>query len=469
MQLAFVFSVLFAICAPSLAAEKPNIILVMCDDLGWKDVGFNGGKIINTPNLDEMASNSLKFARFYAQAPVCSPTRGSCLTGRHPFRYGIVTANAGHMKTQELTLAELLKEHGYTTGHFGKWHIGTLTKTVRESNRGGKPGSEQHFAPPQDNGFDVCFSTEAKVPTFDPMLAPANAPRNAWNAITDRSKAKSYGTHYWNQEGEIVNDNLDGDDSKVIMDRAIPFIRSASENATPFFAVIWFHAPHLPVVADAEHRAPYSKFDSVHFQNYFGCVSAMDEQIGRLRSTLRELGTAENTLITFCSDNGPEGNSKSPGSAGKFRGRKRSLYEGGVRVPGLIEWPAVIEGGASTDFPAVTSDYLPTIVDIIGAELGDKRPIDGVSLYSTFRGKTSERSKAIGFESKGQLALSDNRFKLIRPKPDAKWELYDLISDPSEKNDLAVSKPDVVSEMSKRLLAWQASCAASSRGADYTD
>ena len=128
------------------AAERPNIVLVMCDDLGWGDVGFNGGEDIQTPHLDAMAKASLRFERFYAAAPVCSPTRGSCITGRHPFRYGIYFANTGHMKPEELTLAELLKRHGYTTGHFGKWHLGTLTKTDKDANRGGPQGKEAFFS-----------------------------------------------------------------------------------------------------------------------------------------------------------------------------------------------------------------------------------------------------------------------------------------------------------------------------------
>ena len=141
----------------ALAAEEPNIVLIMCDDLGWGDVGFNGNKVIRTPHLDAMAKGGMKFNRFYAAAPVCSPTRGSCITGRHPFRYGIPFANSGHMKPEELTLAELLKKQGYTTGHFGKWHLGTLTKTVKDANRGGPRGAK-NYSPPQVNGFDACFT-----------------------------------------------------------------------------------------------------------------------------------------------------------------------------------------------------------------------------------------------------------------------------------------------------------------------
>jgi len=135
-----------------LAEESPNVILCMCDDLGWGDVGFNGNTVIQTPHLDKMAASSLKFNRFYAAAPVCSPTRGSALTGRHPFRYGVFFANTGHMRAKELTLAEELKGRGYTTGHFGKWHLGTLTTTEPDANRGG-PKGKAHFAPPWKNGF----------------------------------------------------------------------------------------------------------------------------------------------------------------------------------------------------------------------------------------------------------------------------------------------------------------------------
>ncbi len=260
-------------------AETPNIILVMCDDLGWGDVGFNGSKNIRTPHLDAMAKGSLRFERFYAAAPVCSPTRGSCITGRHPYRYGVYFANTGHMKRQELTLAELLKKHGYATGHFGKWHLGTLTKTETEANRGG-PRGVAHFSPPQANGFDVCFSTESKVPTWDPMLRPkGNNSRRWWDPAKENG---SYGTGYWDEKGKRVTQNLRGANSRVIMDRAIPFIRTAAKNKKPFFTIVWFHTPHLPVVAGPQYTRMYAVHEK-YAQHYYGCITAMDEQIGRLR------------------------------------------------------------------------------------------------------------------------------------------------------------------------------------------
>jgi len=462
--------VLICVAPLLIAAEKPNIILVMCDDLGWGDVGFNGNKIIHTPHLDAMAKNSLRFERFYAAAPVCSPTRGSCITGRHPYRYGVYFANTGHMKTEELTLAELLKKHGYATGHFGKWHLGTLTKTETEANRGG-PRGVKNFSPPQVNGFDVCFSTESKVPTWDPMLRPKNnKSKTWWDPAEDNGP---YGTAYWNEKGARVTENLRGDDSRVIMDRAIPFIRAAAKKEQPFFTIVWFHAPHLPVVAGPEYTKLYAKH-SKFAQHYYGCITALDEQVGRLRKELRTLGIADNTLVTFCSDNGPEGNASAPGSAGHFSGRKRSLLEGGIRVPGLVEWPAKIKPGV-TAIPAVTSDYLPTILDLIGAEQTDKRPLDGISLVPLFKGKMKERGQPIGFQSAGQVALISDRYKIYgsggRKKEQEltlpKLKLFDLKKDPSEKNDLAAQHPDLIKKMTATLKQWRKSCRHSDTGGDY--
>ena len=460
------------------AAVQPNIVLVMCDDLGWGDVGFNGNTVIRTPHLDAMAKQSLRFERFYAAAPVCSPTRGSCITGRHPYRYGVYFANTGHMKPEELTLAELLKKHGYATGHFGKWHLGTLTKTQKDANRGG-PDGVAHFSPPQANGFDVCFSTESKVPTWDPMWTPkkhsgGSSRKNWWQPLEDTAGMIPYGTGYWDEKGKRVTQNLRGDNSRVIMDRVIPFIRAAAKNKKPFFTIVWFHTPHLPVVAGPEHTKLYAKHEK-YAQHYYGCITAMDEQVGRLRTELRTLGVANNTLLTFCSDNGPEGRSgKAPGTAGHLSGRKRSLLEGGVRVPGLIEWPSKIKPGV-TDVPAVTSDYLPTILDILGAKPADKRPLDGISLLPLFAGKMKERDKPIGFQSAGQVALIGDRYKIYgkgtRKNQSGKMpalKLFDLVDDPAEKNDLATKHPEILKTMALDLEKWRASCRRSDKGADYS-
>jgi len=473
-------------------AAKPNIVLIMADDLGWGDTGFNGNTVIQTPHLDLMAKDGLKFNRFYAAAPVCSPTRGSVLSGRHPFRYGIATANSGHLLAEERTLAELLRKLGYTTGHFGKWHLGTLTKTERDSNRGGSRGAE-HFSTPVMNGFDVNFSTEAKVPTWDPLLRPTQARRTWWDPIQPGVKSQNYGTAYWDHHGNRVIENMRGDDSRVIMDRVIPFIDAAVKSGKPFFTVVWFHAPHLPVVAGPKYTALYSTADK-YAQHYYGCVTALDEQVGRLRAELDRLGVAEDTLITFCSDNGPEGKTRndktsgsesnprdgSPSSAGPFRGRKRDLFEGGIRVPGVIVWPREIKAGSITDYPAVTSDYLPTILEVVDVKLPETLPIDGVSLLPVFKTPALSRRKSIGFHFQGRVALVGDRYKLIQypegtvegndeslPRSNGEFQLFDLLADPGETTDIAAKHPDVVSEMSQQLDAWLKSCRRSASGGDY--
>lgn len=450
----------------SRSAERPNIVLMMSDDQGWGDVAYNGHPELKTPNLNRMANAGLRFNRWYSGAPVCSPTRGSALTGRHPYRYGIFNPNTGRMPAQEVTLAEALKAQGYATGHFGKWHLGTLSTVVKDSNRGG-PGTEEIYSPPWENGFDVCFSTESRMPTYNPMVSPS---LEAGPLRRGQEPGKSFQSYYWTGPGSIATKNLAGDDSRVIMDRVVPFARQAVENEQPFFAVVWFHAPHEPVVAGPRHRAMYSQY-SEDKQHYYGVVTALDEQIGRLRGLLQELGAAENTMLWFTSDNGPAPkrvSSRCKGSPGPFRGRKGSLYEGGVRVPGLLEWPARVKPGI-TDVPCSTSDYFPTVLDLLGFQMESQpEPIDGVSLRPLLEGQVDQRPRPIAFQQHHQVSLTDNRYKLISTaKENKSYELYDLLKDPSETANMALKKPEVKQQMKKKLEDWIASCEKSRSGADY--
>lgn len=440
------------------AQQLPNVILMMADDQGWGDTGYNGHPYLKTPNLDAMAAAGLRFDRFYSGAPVCSPTRGSALTGRHPFRYGIRFANVGHMRPDEVTLAEALRSAGYTTGHFGKWHLGTLSKTVKDGRRGGRDPKE--YAPPWEHGFDVSFSTEQAVPTWDPM------------------KDQPFLTKYWTGPDEYAQTNLEGDDSRAIMDRALPFISDALRRKKPFFAVIWFHAPHEPVRAGDKYRAMY-KEHSEGEQHFYGTITALDEQVGRLRAELRRLGVSENTMVWYCSDNGPEGKSpfagRTRGSAGGLRGRKRSLFEGGIRVPGLLEWPARIRQPRRTAVPCVTSDYLPTILEATGLPR-KARVIDGISLMPLIEGRVKERPRNIAFETTGQaeerlgsppLALIGNRYKLLSALDESNDMLFDLVADPGERHDISAEKPEIVRAMRDELSKWRESCHASEAGRDY--
>ena len=447
----------------AVPTAKPNIILAMADDLGWGDLGFNGNRIIKTPHLDEMARAGLRFERFYSGAPVCSPTRGSCLTGRHPYRYGIWSANQGHLRKEEIGLAEALKTQGYTTGHFGKWHLGTLDPT--RSGKGAGRDAARNYMTPGMQGTDEWFATEYGVRLWDPFTDAAANP------------------YYHN--GKLATENLEGDDSRVLMDRAIPFIRKAAAEKKPFLAVIWFHAPHEPVVAGPEFRKMYAGRDEGE-QHFYGVITALDVQMGRLRKELRDLGIADNTMLWFTSDNGPEGDTGDKGtqrgSAGPFRGRKRSLWEGGIHVPGLLEWPALIKPGSVTSIPCSTLDYFPTTLDILGFKMtGQPEPGDGVSLVPLFEGKMKERPVPIPFETLGgtgskssrdspKMALVDNRYKLLTDMEGAgdKDLLFDLLADRGETKNLAAENADIVQSMKAKLAAFRASCQRSAAGKDYT-
>ena len=457
---------LFA-CVSNNSEDLPNIILIMADDLGWGDTGFNGNEIIITPSLDELAENGVVFRRFYSAAPVCSPTRASCLTGRHPYRMGIYNANSGFLKMEELTLAELLKRNGYVTGHFGKWHLGTLTNTVLDANRGGR-GDTSIYSPPWENGFDVCFSTESKVPTWDPMITPGIEAGD----IGNRVPGSDFGTYYWTGEGEIVKDNLDGDDSRIIMDRVIPFINAAVENNNPFLAVIWFHTPHLPVLTGSEYQRLYTDY-STDIQQYYGAITAMYNQVGRLVNLLKSNNVYNNTIIFFTSDNGPEGmlrQGRTQGSTAGFKGRKRSLYEGGIRVPGFMTWPDKIQIPSLSDIPVSTSDYYPTIMKITGINLDDRvEPIDGKDIMEMLSSPESNRNKPIGFLSGNQRALISDRFKIYSSDNGKTYELYDLINDPYEIYDLINTHEKKASDMVIALESWIYSCNESDKGKDYRD
>jgi len=449
--------------------QRPNIILIMTDDQGWFDAGFNGNTQIKTPNLDKLAADGVIFDRFYSASAVCSPTRASVITGRNPLRINIPDANSGHMLPGEITLPEILGQQGYATGHFGKWHLGTLTKDTFDANRGGRPKFNAHYSLPTEHGYDVYFSTESKVPTFDPMVYPENfeegeSLRYGWRSIKKNETTRHYGTAYWTGENQKEHTNLEGDNSRIIMDRVIPFIENAKNENRPFFSTLWLHTPHLPVVSDSIHRNQYADMD-LQKQIYYGTLTAMDEQIGRLWSKLEAMDIQENTIIFFCSDNGPENGT--PGSAGAFRERKRSLYEGGVRVPAFMVWKNHVEAGLRLDFPSVTSDYLPTLLDILKIPYPDNRPIDGQSLWSVLQGEEEQRENAIGFIYKQKLSWVDKRYKLIRTTENSEFELYDLRTDASETKNIIQDQPKLAKKMKQDLFAWKKSVENSGKGVDY--
>lgn len=450
-------------------AEKPNIILCMADDQGWGDMAYNGHPVLKTPNFDRMAAEAMRFDRFYSAAPVCSPTRGSVMTGRHPNRFGCFSWGYP-IRPQEITIAEALKQAGYVTGHFGKWHLGSVCK--------GSPVN------PGACGFDEWFS----APNFfdnDPILS---------------------------REGTAVQ--LKGESSMVTADAALEFIRKHAGGQKPFLAVVWFGSPHLPHKAAEEDRVLYAG-QKEEMANYYGEITGVDRAVGKLRSELKTLGIRDNTILWYCSDNGGVKRVSMTGG----RANKGQVYEGGLRVPVILEWPARIPKPQVTNVPCNTSDMLPTLLDIAGVRPDKDRPLDGVSLVPLIDGKAKSRPKPIGFwdikeagirtpsdewmtellalqkegreetdparlcldaeniqkqypedSFPGHSAWLDWPWKLHRIQDKAgetKLELYNLADDPDEKTDLSATEADRVKSMRPGLEKWLTSVVRSLNGKDY--
>ncbi len=452
------------------AGEKPNIILVMADDQGWGDMAYNGDPVVKTPNFDAAAAAGLRMDRFYAAAPVCSPTRASVLTGRHPNRSAVF--KWGHaLRPQEITIAEALKTAGYTTGHFGKWHLGSV-----------RPGSPVN---PGANGFDVWLSAE-------------NFYEN--DAILSR-------------EGKAVQ--VKGESSLIAADAALEFIEGAVKKRQPFLAVVWFGSPHSPHIASDELRELY-KDQPKGKANFLGEITGMDRAFGKMRDALKPLGIRDNTILWYTSDNGALG----VGSTGGHRGKKGSIYEGGILVPAILEWPERIKQPRTSEVRCNSSDIYPTLLEIAGVKMDDQPPVDGISLVDLIDGKMESRGQAMGFwdyptggistpsakwmaellkdqqdgieqgrdKSKlrldagkltkeyasdafpGHAAWIDGDWKLHRiagKNGKAKFELYNLAEDRAEKNDVLSEHGDRVEKMQAALAEWQKSVVGSLNGSDY--
>ncbi|MCC9606435.1 sulfatase-like hydrolase/transferase [Blastopirellula sp. JC732] len=463
-------AVVFLSAASLNAADRPNVILVMADDQGWGDVSYNGHKAIKTPELDKAAAEGVRFDRFYAAAPVCSPTRCSVLTGRNPNR-SAVYAWGWPIRPQEITLAERLNAAGYTTAHFGKWHLGSV--------RNDSPVN------PGKNGFDRWVS----APNFydnDPILC-------------DQGKAVQY----------------KGESSDVTADLATDWIREQAKGDKPFFAVVWFGSPHDPHIAADGDRELY-KNEPKGFQDYYGEITGIDRAYGKIRSTLKDLGIRDNTILWYCSDNGAD---KRRGSAGPFREKKGSIYDGGLLVPAILDWPAHFPTPQTTEMRATTCDIFPTVLAAAGLPLDEGRPLDGVNLLPLLAEKVEKRPTPIAFwqtpnkgvstpsatlmgdllakqqaggdlpadevsvhaadlpqpvistESfPGHAALTDGDWKLHRienAKGAVRFELYDLASDPYEKEDVLSQYPEETAKLKKLLQKWETSVVNSLNGADY--
>ena len=290
-------------CTENVDDEPPNIILIMTDDQGWGQTGYYDHPVLKTPNLDAMAENGLRFERFYAAAPVCSPTRASILTGRTNDRTGVMDHGYA-LRKQEKTIAVALKKAGYATGHFGKWHLNGL--------RGpGVPVLKDDSHSPGKFGFDH-WLTVTNFFDIDPLMS---------------------------DNGSFID--LKGNSSEIIVKKALEFIKEKTSQNLPFFAVIWDGSPHDPFLASEKDRDNFNDLDN-QSQHHYGELVAFDRSLGVLRKTLKDLGLENNTILWYCSDNGGLRNI-SPPSVGGLRGYKTTIWEGGLRVPAIIEWPKVIK------------------------------------------------------------------------------------------------------------------------------
>lgn len=423
------------------APSKPNILLVMADDQGWGDTSYNGHPELKTPNLDDLASSGLRLDRFYSAHCNCSPTRGSVMTGRHPVRYGTFKPGAP-IRIQELTIAEVLQSAGYATGHFGKWHLNGGNGDKNTTEMPGRAILASDPLSPGKMGFDVWLSA-TNFFDLDPVLG-----RNG------------------------VPEKFHGDGSDVITEEALKFIGKQVAAGKPFLSVVWFGSPHIPHIALPSDKAPYSKLPEKE-QNYYGEIAAVDRNVGRLRSALRELKIADNTLLWYCSDNGGH---EGPKSTGYLRGEKGKLWEGGVRVPGIVEWPAQIPKPFISQIPCSTLDIYPTVLEATGViPTHPISPLDGVSMMTLFHHQLESRPKPIPFWDylDGHMAWLDWPYKLHwipdkkNPAAKATTLLYNVSKDPKETTDLAGKESERVSKMSAELLAWKASAEKSLSGADY--
>lgn len=414
------------------AEQRPNIVLVMADDMGWAQTGYYNHPVLKTPNLDAMAKNGLRFDRFYAGAPNCSPTRATVMTGRSHDRTGVL--NHGYaLHRQEKTIAQALKSSGYATAHFGKWHL---------------------------NGF-----SGPGAPIFaDDTHHPGVFGFDQWLSVTnffDRNPILS-------RNGKF--EEFQGDSSEIIVSEALEFIGKKSAERQPFFTVIWYGSPHSPFVADDQDMESFAEL-TPNSKNHYGELVAMDRSIGTLRRGLKELGIDQNTIVWFCSDNGglPE---VKPSSVGHLRGFKGTVYEGGLRVPAIVEWPAKIPHARVSNKPSGTLDIFPTIMDLLQLpESGMLAVRDGISLKSDLlnQNPSDSRSKPIPFRHQNRGALVDNHWKLVKPSPRQEFELYNLTDDPSETKNLADSQPVKFRELLAVWNAFSDSVDQSQKGMDYPE
>ncbi|HSI14191.1 MAG TPA: arylsulfatase [Chthoniobacter sp.] len=429
-QYLFVLSLLFTL-ASARAAEKPNILYIVADDLGWKDVGFHGASDIQTPSLDKLAAGGAQLEQFYVQ-PMCTPTRAALMTGRYPFRYGLQTAvipsvSGYGLDTSEWLMPQCLKEAGYNTAIIGKWHLGHADK--------------QYW--PKQRGFDYQYGA---------MIGELDYFTHSEHGVLD-----------WFRNNEPVHEK--GYTTALLGDDAVKYIH-AQDPKKPFYLYLAFNAPHTPYQAPPEYVDRFKDIQDPTRRTYAAMVACLDDNIGKVVAALDKKGLRDNTLIIFHSDNGGTHNAmfagvmadvskiKIPCDNGAYRDGKGSLFEGGTRVCALANWPGHIKA-EKVDGLIHAVDIYPTLAKLAEASTAKCKPLDGVNVWDTIaEGKESPRKEIVYNIEPFRAALRQGDWKLIwRSTLPTSVDLYNLAEDPSEKNNLAAANSDKVAEMQKRLDA----------------
>lgn len=411
------------------AQVKPHIIHIVADDLGWKDVGFNGCVDIKTPNLDQLAAGGAKFSQFYAQ-PMCTPTRAALMTGRYPFRYGLQTAVIPSVADYGLDLSErllpqVLKEAGYKTAIIGKWHLGHADRAYW----------------PKQRGFDYQYGA---------MIGELDYFTHSEHGVLD-----------WFRDNEPVVE--EGYTTTLLGKDAAKLIEE-HDASVPLYLYLAFNAPHTPYQAPQEYIDRYADIEDPTRRTYAAMVTSLDDEIGRVVAALDRTGMRDNTIILFHSDNGGTKNAMFAGvmadvskitipcDNGPYRDGKGTVLEGGTRVCAMANWPGHIQP-QTVDGLVHVADLFPTLATLAGASTDECKPLDGLNVWDVIaRGETSPRTEIVYNIEPFRAAVRQGDWKLVwRTLLPSSVSLYNLAEDPSESTNLAEAHPDIVATLQQRI------------------
>ncbi len=417
----FVSATVFFVAAAS-AEDRPNIVLFLADDMGYGELGCYGNPDAITPNLDHFASQGLRLTDCHAASSVCSPARSSLLTGRTPFRNGVFTwipkGSPIHLRTSEQALPKLLKQAGYDTCHVGKWHLNGMFNS---------PDQPQ----PSDHGYAWWLATQNNA-------SPSHAfPNNFIRNGKSVGKVDDYSAPFLAQEAKS-------------------WLETKRDPAKPFFLAVWTHEPHYPIASAERYQQQHAGIADLEERTYRANITQLDDAFGTVMDSLDTLGVRDSTLVFFTSDNGPEGaGDKGPGRglAGNLRGRKRSMYEGGHRVPGIVRWPGRIEPGSETDLPIIGSDFFPTALAAAGIKLPENT-YDGVNLVPAIEGSPIKRPNPLYWRWGGSVAYREGPWKIVVDESFENPELFNLDSDVAETTNLSTDEPERLANMMQRLRQY---------------